>query len=92
MQDHDEEEVESIWGSLRHTAIMLVGLIAISLGATAALVIPPAIVFYLTRFVLPQQPAGILAFFTGVSMLCGGALFMTRRYEVNQRAGRGRDD
>lgn len=89
---HDEADadvkVESMWGSLKHAAILLAGLIALSLGATAAMVIPPAIVFYLARFALSQHSAGILAFFTGVSMLCWGALFMARRYEVSQRSGR----
>jgi hypothetical protein len=87
-QDDADVKVESMWGSIKHSAILLAGLIAVSLGATAALAIPPAIVFYLARIALSQHSAGVLAFFTGVSMLCWGALFMARRYEVNQRSGR----
>ena len=92
MQNNDETDakVESIWGSLKYSATMLVGLIAISLCATAALAIPPVIVFFLARLVLSQEWAGALAFLTGVSMLCGGALFMARRYEVSRRSGRKR--
>ena len=94
VRDHDEagKAAESIWGSLIYTAGVLVAFVAILLVASAVLVIPPAIVFYLASLVLPQEVAGALSFLGGTLMLAGCVIFMHRRIVLSHTAEWSRHD
>ncbi len=93
MQGKGKEDAhdESMWASMKYTAVLLSKMMLGSIAATAALVVPAAITAYLASFFLPRETVAALGFFVAVSILCGGVLLMHRRYIVNQRAVRNSD-
>jgi len=83
-----DDGVESVFASMKHTAVELVKVVGISFAVTAVMLGLAGGAFYVASLVLQREGAGMIAMFTVVLEIGAGALFMKRRYDVHQRADR----